>query len=171
MPDLILIDGGRGQLNAALQALTDLGVEETPVVGLAKKEELVIVPWSPEPLRLERTDPALILLQQVRDEAHRFALRRHRARRSKAALVSRLDDVPGIGPQRRRRLLRRFGSLQGVSAAGLEELQSELGEALGLRLHEALARSARQVRPGEEPERPAAGSGDDEAESTRMPRR
>ena len=146
MPDLILIDGGRGQLNVALQALAVLGVEETPIVGLAKREELIVTPASPEPIRLERTDPGLKLLQEVRDEAHRFALRRHRARRSKTTLASRLDEVRGIGPRRRRRLLRRFGSLKAISEAGVDELQEELGKTLGRRLHEALQAS----RPGAE---------------------
>ena len=114
MPDLILIDGGRGQLNAALEALAELGVEETPVVGLAKREEEIYLPQRPEPLRLARNDAALQLLQQIRDEAHRFAVDRHRRRRSRRQLASGLEAVPGIGPRRRRKLLRRFGSLEGV---------------------------------------------------------
>ena len=139
MPDLILVDGGRGQLNAALEALAELGVEETPVVGLAKREEEVFLPERPEPLRLERTDAALQLLQQVRDEAHRFAVDRHRRRRSRQQLASSLETVPGIGPRRRRRLLRRFGSLEGVRRASLADLQAELGPVLGERLHVTLA--------------------------------
>ena len=139
MPDLILIDGGRGQLNAALEALTDLGVEETPVVGLAKREEEIFLPERPEPLRLERTDAALQLLQQVRDEAHRFAVDRHRRRRSRRQLASGLEAVPGIGPRRRRALLRRFGSLEKVREAPLDELRKALGPKLGERLHRALA--------------------------------
>ncbi|MDH3744274.1 MAG: excinuclease ABC subunit UvrC [Acidobacteriota bacterium] len=105
MPDLILIDGGRGQLNAALEALANLGVEETPVAGLAKREEEVYLVGNPEPLRLPRADPGLQLLQRVRDEAHRFARDRHRRRRKRKTLHSRLDDVAGIGPKRRRQLL------------------------------------------------------------------
>ncbi len=139
MPDLILIDGGRGQLNAALEALTELGVEETPVVGLAKREEEIFLPERPEPLRLERTDAALQLLQQVRDEAHRFAVDRHRRRRSRRQLASGLEAVPGIGPRRRRLLLRRFGSLAKVREAPLDELRAVLGPALGERLHRVLA--------------------------------
>ncbi len=142
MPDLILIDGGRGQLNAALEALAELGVEETPVVGLAKREEEIFVPERPEPLHLERTDPALKLLQQVRDEAHRFAVDRHRRRRSKRQLASGLETVPGIGPRRRRQLLRRFGSVAKVREAALAELQEELGRKLGERLYRALAAGA-----------------------------
>jgi excinuclease ABC subunit C len=139
MPDLVLVDGGRGQLNAALEALAELGVEETPVVGLAKREEEIFLPERPEPLRLERTDVALRLLQQVRDEAHRFAVDRHRRRRSRRQLASDLEAVPGIGPRRRRRLLRRFGSLEGVRRASLGELQEELGPVLGERLHRGLS--------------------------------
>jgi excinuclease ABC subunit C len=138
MPDLILIDGGRGQLNAALQALAELGVEETPVVGLAKREEELYVPEEPSPLRLPRSDAGLQLLQAIRDEAHRFAVARHRARRSKRTLTSRLDELPGIGPRRRKRLLQRFGSLQGVREAPVEALEAELGPALGRRVWERL---------------------------------
>lgn len=138
MPDLILIDGGRGQLNAALQALAELGVEETPVVALAKREEEIYAVDRPEPLRLARKDAGLQLLQRIRDEAHRFAVTRHRRRRRRSALVSSLDGVRGIGPKRRRRLLRRFGSLAGVREAGLAELQEVLGQDLGSRLHQAL---------------------------------
>src|SRR5260370_32760893 len=138
MTDLILIDGGRGQLNAALAALADLGVEETPVVALAKREEELYLPSRPEPLALVRSDPGLRLLQQVRDEAHRFAVSRHRRRRSARTLHSRLDDLAGIGPHRRKRLLTHFGSLEKVRAAGLAELVSVLGPTLGVRIFEQL---------------------------------
>ena len=136
MPDLILIDGGRGQLNAALEALAGLGVEETPVVGLAKREEELYLPGRPDPLRLPRTDAGLQLLQQVRDEAHRFAVKRHRGRRSKRTLRSRLDDLPGVGPRRRKALLQRFGSVQGVKEASLDDLQAALGPTVGRRVWE-----------------------------------
>lgn len=138
LPDLILVDGGRGQLNAALDALAGLGVEETPVVGIAKREEELYLPESPHPLRLPRDDKGLLLLQQIRDEAHRFAVDRHRRRRARRTLTSRLDDLPGIGPKRRRALLERFGSLQGVREASLEELREALGPGLGERVHGAL---------------------------------
>ncbi len=134
MPDLILIDGGRGQLNAALAGLAELGVEETPLVGLAKREEEVYVPELPEPVLLSRHDPALQLLQQVRDEAHRFAVSRHRRRRSGRLLASRLDEIRGVGPRRKRALIERFGSLEGVRAAPLAELQALLGPATGQRV-------------------------------------
>ncbi|HMB54839.1 MAG TPA: excinuclease ABC subunit UvrC [Thermoanaerobaculia bacterium] len=138
LPDLILIDGGRGQLNAALAALAELGVEETPIVGLAKREEEVYLPERPEPLRLARRDPGLQLLQQVRDEAHRFAVSRHRRRRTTRTFKSRLDDLAGIGPKRRRALLTRFGSAKGVAAAEVAELAEVVGEKLAVRVKEGL---------------------------------
>ena len=138
MPDLILIDGGRGQLNAALEGLAVLGVEETPTVALAKREEELYLPASPEPLRLRRDDLGLRLLQQVRDEAHRFAVSRHRRRRSARTLTSALDELPGIGPKRRKLLLQRFGSVEAVRAAAQEELQGALGPRVGAKLFGAL---------------------------------
>ncbi len=149
MPDLILVDGGRGQLNAALEALALLGVDETPVVGLAKREEEIYLPARPEPLVLDRRDPALRLLQSIRDEAHRFAVSRHRRRRSRRTLGSRLDEIPGIGPRRRRRLLRRFGSLAGVTEASLETLQAEIGVELGARVFERVREWAAASGDGE----------------------
>lgn len=131
MPDLILIDGGRGQLNAAIAALALLGVEETPIVGLAKREEELYLPQRPEPLRLPRSDAGLQLLQEIRDESHRFAVARHRGRRQASALRSRLDAVRGIGPKRRKELLKRFGSLTGVLEATCEQLEEALGKKLG----------------------------------------
>ncbi len=135
MPDLVLIDGGRAQLNAALHALAKLGVEETPVVALAKREEELYLPARPAPLALPRKDAGLQVLQQVRDEAHRFAVSRHRRRRLKRTLVSRLDQLAGVGPGRRRMLLQRFGSFGGVQKATREELQAALGPRLGDRVH------------------------------------
>lgn len=143
MPDLILIDGGRGQLNAALAALADLGVEETRTISLAKREEEVYLPEAPEPLRLGRDDAGLRLLQEIRDEAHRFAVSRHRRRRSARTLRSRLDELAGVGPRRRKLLIQTFGSVQGVKEASLEDLQRALGMATGgkifLQLHAAEA--------------------------------
>jgi excinuclease ABC subunit C len=138
MPDLILIDGGRGQLNAALAGLAELGVEETPVVGLAKREEEVYVPELPEPVGLSRHEPGLQLLQQIRDEAHRFAVSRHRHRRSGRLLASRLDEIRGVGPRRKRALIERFGSLEGIRAAPLAELQGVVGQATGERIYAEL---------------------------------
>ena len=139
MPDLILIDGGRGQLNAALNALMELGVEETPVVGLAKREEELYLPHRPEPQRLPRRDGGLLLLQQIRDEAHRFAVARHRKRRVRKSLTSELDEIQGIGPRRRKLLLRRFGSVGQLKQARREELKEALGPVLGSRVFDQLA--------------------------------
>jgi excinuclease ABC subunit C len=138
LPDLILIDGGRGQLNAALAALKKLGIEEMPIAGLAKREEEIYVPEREEPIRLERRDPALQLLQMVRDETHRFAVSSHRRRRSKRTLHSELDDFPGIGEKRRRLLIERFGSVSGVKQASMQDLMNVLGRNVGQRLYDEL---------------------------------
>jgi excinuclease ABC subunit C len=131
LPDMILIDGGRGQLNAALAALNKLGIEEIAIAGLAKREEEIYVPDREEPIRLEKRDPALQLLQMVRDETHRFAVSSHRRRRSKRLLHSELDDLPGIGEKRRRLLIERFGSVSGVKQASEQDLMSVLGRKVG----------------------------------------
>ena len=135
LPDLILIDGGRGQLNAALTALNRLGIEGITVAGLAKREEEIYVPEREAPIRLERRDPALQLLQTVRDETHRFAVSSHRRRRSKRTLHSELEDLPGIGDKRRRLLIERFGSLSGVKQASEQDLINVLGRKIGKTLY------------------------------------
>ena len=142
MPDLILIDGGRGQLSSALEALSRLGVEETPILGLAKREEEIYLPDRPAPLQLPKQDPGLQVLMEIRDEAHRFAVSRHRARRSKKVLGSRLEDVPGVGPKRRRQLLRAFGSLTAVKEATRDELEAVVGPKLASALTAAFAAGA-----------------------------
>jgi len=126
-PDLILIDGGKGQLNAAYDALAGLGLANLVAAGIAKKEELLYVRDREDPIALARTSPALLLIQRIRDEAHRFAVTFHRARRSKRDLSSELERIPGIGPGRRRALLRAFGSLTGVQRATREELTKVVG--------------------------------------------
>jgi excinuclease ABC subunit C len=128
MPDLIVVDGGRGQLQAALTALDRLGVEAA-VIGLAKREEEIWLPERPEPVRLSRKDPALKLVQRLRDEAHRFAIKRHRGRRSKRMRETSLTSIPGIGPTKARILLRRFGSLSGVAAAEPDAVAAAVGPA------------------------------------------
>jgi excinuclease ABC subunit C len=138
LPDLILIDGGRGQLNAALTALNRLGIEGRTIAGLAKREEEIYVPEREEPIRLEKRDPALQLLQMVRDETHRFAVSSHRRRRSKRTLHSALDDLPGIGEKRRRLLIERFGSVSGVKQASEQDLMSVLGRKVGKTLYDTL---------------------------------
>ncbi len=126
-PDLIVIDGGKGQLNAAYAALEAVGLSNLIAVGLAKKEELVFTRDSNEPLALDRQGPALLLLQRIRDEAHRFAITFHRQSRKKRDLQSELDVVPGIGLRRRKTLLTAFGSLSGVRRATREELARVVG--------------------------------------------
>jgi len=126
-PDLIVIDGGKGQLNAAYAALERVGLSNLVAVGLAKKEELVFTRDSELPLALDPHGPALHLLQRIRDEAHRFAVTFHRKARAMRDLRSELDDVPGVGPRRRKTLLTRFGSLAGVRRATREELTAVVG--------------------------------------------
>ena len=140
LPDLILVDGGKGQLSVALRALEEHGLTGIEVAALAKREELVYVPGRAKPIRLPRDSPALKLLQRIRDEAHRFAIEYHRRLRGRRALASLLDSVEGIGPKRRELLLRRFGSLEGLRQASLEELLSVPGlpRAVAERLYKAL---------------------------------
>ena len=126
-PDLILIDGGKGQLSAAYEALEQIGLANLVAIGIAKKEELLFTRDQMEPLVLDEHDPALLLLQRIRDEAHRFAVTFHRKARSMRDLRSELDAVPGIGPRRRRALLTKFGSLAGVRRATREELEQVVG--------------------------------------------
>jgi excinuclease ABC subunit C len=126
-PDLIVIDGGKGQLSAAYAALEDLGLANLIAVGLAKKEELVFARHRDEPLALPRSSAALLLLQQIRDEAHRFAVTFHRQARRMRDLRSELDGIPGVGPRRRRVLLTAFGSSAGVRRASREELTAVVG--------------------------------------------
>ncbi|HEX9150166.1 MAG TPA: excinuclease ABC subunit UvrC [Thermoanaerobaculia bacterium] len=146
VPDLVLVDGGRGQLQAALTALDRLGVE-LPVVGLAKREEEIWVPGRPDPIRLPRKDPALQLVQRVRDEAHRFAITRHRGRRSKRMRETSLMEIPGIGPTRARTLLRRFGSLSGLAAADPKDVETAVGPASARAVREYLQAARRQDEP------------------------
>jgi excinuclease ABC subunit C len=126
-PDLILIDGGKGQLSAAYEALETIGLGNLVAVGIAKKEEVLFTRDRQQPIALLGHDPALLLVQRIRDEAHRFAVTFHRKARSMRDLRSELDGVPGIGPRRRRALLTSFGSLAGVRRATREELAALVG--------------------------------------------
>ena len=122
LPDLMVVDGGKGQLGAALEAARRVGCDQLPIVSLAKREEEVFLPGRPDGLRLSRRSPGLKLLQRVRDEAHRFAVSYSRGRRARRTLTSELLTIPGIGPNRRRALLERFGSLAGVRTASAPEI-------------------------------------------------
>jgi excinuclease ABC subunit C len=126
-PDLILIDGGKGQLNAAYEALEEIGLANLIAIGLAKKEELVFSRDSDLPIGIDPHSPALRLLQRIRDEAHRFAITFHRQQRSSRDLRSEIDAIPGIGARRRKQLLTQFGSVQGVRRATREELTRVVG--------------------------------------------
>jgi excinuclease ABC subunit C len=126
-PDLILIDGGKGQLSAAYQALEGLGLANMVAVGIAKKEELLFTRDREDPIALREDSPALLLIRRIRDEAHRFAVTFHRASRTKRDLRSELDAIGGIGPRRRKALLTAFGSLAGVRRATREELVRVIG--------------------------------------------
>ncbi len=140
LPDLILIDGGKGQLHAAQVVLGEAGLDSIPVFGLAKRNEELFRPGALVPIVLPRDSPTLFLVQRVRDEAHRFAITQHRAKRGKAALRSRLDDIPSLGPVRKRVLLRRFGSIDGIKEASLDDLMAlpEIPRSLALLLKELL---------------------------------
>ena len=125
-PDLVIIDGGKGQLSAALEAMTEVGVDVgpggLPVVGLAKQFEEVFRPGHRQPILLARNSQALYLMQRVRDEAHRFAVTFHQQVRAKRQVGSRLDHIDGVGPKRKKALMVRFGSLAGIRTATDDEL-------------------------------------------------
>ncbi|RYX83779.1 excinuclease ABC subunit UvrC [bacterium] len=127
LPDLLLIDGGKGQLGIAYSVLQEKDLQHIQVAGLAKQFELLFVPGQSEPIALPRNSPALHLLQRIRDEAHRFAITHHRKRRGKDATKSLLDDIPGIGETRRNALLTHFGSLQKIRAASVDEIAAVPG--------------------------------------------
>jgi excinuclease ABC subunit C len=140
MPDLVIIDGGRAQVSAATAVLTELGLHDLPLVGLAKQREELFRPGAAEPVLLPATSQALYLVQRLRDEAHRFAITFHRARRARAATRSKFDDLPGVGPRRRAALLRVFGSLKRVREAPLEQVAAVpgIGPAIAARIKAAL---------------------------------
>jgi excinuclease ABC subunit C len=143
-PNLVVVDGGLPQVNAARAALDDLGVDDVAVVGLAKRLEEVWVPGQDFPVILPRTSEGLYLLQRVRDEAHRFAIAFHRQRRSKAMTSSALDGIPGLGETKRKALLRHFGSVKKIRAASADELQavSGIGPALATTIAAQLAQTS-----------------------------
>ena len=154
-PQLVVVDGGKGQLSVAVDVLQRLGLSHIPVVGLAKRFEEVYVPGQSDPIEIDRNSEALYLLQQVRDEAHRFAITFHRSRRDKRMTTSVLDEVPGLGPVRRKRLLKEFGSVKRLreqseeTLTGLGWLPQSAGEALYRALHGAALPNDVKMEPGD----------------------
>jgi len=138
LPDLILVDGGKGQLNAALSAIGESGVKSVPTASLAKENEEIFIPRKTEPIILPRSSPGLQLLQRLRDEAHRFALGYYRKIHKRETFASVLDTIPGIGPRRKRALLKQFGSVQGIRKASEEELAAAKG------MNQSLARRVKE---------------------------
>ena len=127
LPNLVVIDGGKGQLSSALEVIRGLGLADLPVVGLAKREEEIFIPHQSTSILLDRDSAALHLIQRIRDEAHRFAITFHRKLRGKRNLVSVLDHVEGIGPKRRQALWEAFKTLEAMKAASVEELAAVEG--------------------------------------------
>jgi excinuclease ABC subunit C len=127
LPDLVIIDGGKGQLSAVLDVMRDMGVKHIPTVGLAKQHEEIYVQDVSDPIVLPRSSEALYLVQRIRDEAHRFAITYHRGVRSKAGMQSALDLIPGVGPKRRKALIKKFGSVKGIREATVDEIASTVG--------------------------------------------
>ena len=132
IPDLVLIDGGKGQLNTALEVRQELGLASMPMASLAKENEEVFIPGDPRPVHIPKDSPALHILQRARDEAHRFAISYHQKLRRKGFITSALDSIPGIGPKRKRALLKKFGSVEAIKGATLEELRKTEGITLAL---------------------------------------
>ena len=130
LPDLILIDGGPQQLRFAIEALEELGVSRPAMFGLAEKEEEIWLPGAEEPIRLDHHTPELQLVQRVRNEAHRFGIIHHRGLRARAFTHSQLEDIPGIGPERRKALLKTFGSLKAIREADVEAIAAVKGMSL-----------------------------------------
>jgi excinuclease ABC subunit C len=148
LPDLIMVDGGKGQLSSAVEVLAQLGLTNIPVIGLAKRLEEVFLPDSSEPLTLPRTSSGLRLLQQIRDEAHRFAVTYHRTLRSRRILQTELDLVKGIGKKRAKELLEAFGSVQGVKFATEEQLAEIVGQSVARTIKEYFAAEGEESSQG-----------------------
>jgi excinuclease ABC subunit C len=138
LPDLVLIDGGKGQLNAARAAIQEMGAGFVPIASLAKENEEIFIPQKTKPIILPRSSPGLQLLQRLRDEAHRFALGYHQRIRKREAFASALDTIPGIGPKRKRALLRQFGSVKAIQKTSIEDLAAARG------ITESLARKIKE---------------------------
>lgn len=147
-PGLVIVDGGKPQLSAAVAVLTELGLEDIPVVGLAKREEELFVSWSDQPVVLPAGSPSLYLVKRVRDEAHRFAITYHRQVRDKAMTASVLDTIPGVGPTRKKALLKAFGSVRRLREASAEEITAVPG--IPLNVAEEIAAALRQPHASQE---------------------
>jgi excinuclease ABC subunit C len=145
LPDLVIVDGGKGQLSAATGVLRDLGFGELPAAGLAKRFEELFVPGQSDPIILPAKAPALYLVQRIRDEAHRFAITYHRQVRGRRALTSIFDEMPGIGPARRAALMKRFGSVRALRDASVEDIAAVplMSQALAESVKSVLAREGR----------------------------
>jgi excinuclease ABC subunit C len=143
-PGLVVVDGGAPQVQAAREAMDEMGLQAIPVVGLAKRLEEVWLPGEDDPVIMARTSEGLYLLQRVRDEAHRFAITYHRNKRSKSMMSSVLDEIPGLGPTRRKALLREFGSMKRLRAATADEVAevAGIGPATAASVVDALATAA-----------------------------
>jgi excinuclease ABC subunit C len=136
MPDLVLIDGGLGQLHAAAQALEELDLPTQPLASIAKKEEIIYMRGSEQdPIILEKESPVLHLIQQIRDETHRFAVSFHRQRRARRTFTSQLDSIPGVSQKTSKLLLRKFGSAKKLEQASLEALSNEVAPHLARRVY------------------------------------
>jgi excinuclease ABC subunit C len=149
LPDLILIDGGKGQLSSACQVLDELGISNQPVVGLAKRLEEVFVPGASEAQNIPKSSAGLKLLQQIRDESHRFAITYHRQLRGKRTLRSPLDEIPGIGPRRKTTLLKTFGSLKKLREASIQDLiqHGNLSAMIADAVYQALHNESKGEKP------------------------
>jgi excinuclease ABC subunit C len=136
LPDLIMVDGGKGQLSSAVEVLGSLGLAEVPIIGLAKRLEEIFMPGRSDPELIGKTSTGLRLLQQVRDEAHRFAITYHRSLREKRTLQTELDLIAGVGDKRAKELLEAFGSVQGVRFATTEQLAAVVGDKVAGKIRE-----------------------------------
>jgi len=151
-PDLVIVDGGKPQLNAARAVLADLGLDDIPLAGLAKREEELFVEWADDPVVLPSGSPSLYLVKRVRDEAHRFAIEYHRNLRGKAMTASVLDDIEGVGPTRKKALLRQFGSVKRLREASIEEIAAVRGipRELAEEIHAVVTQWEREKGAGRE---------------------
>ena len=153
LPDLVIVDGGKGQLNAALEALDEVGMQ-VPICGLAKEQEEIFLPGKPESILLPRDSQALFLVQRLRDEAHRFAITYHRNTRTKNAFKSVLDDIPGVGPTRKKALMKHFGSIRAMRAATIPEITAVDGvnHSVAIALKSAIGDTSPKEQPDGVPE-------------------